>query len=276
MRRPTYEALLTWLDPEASAVIYADVATNLDLEAFGVVFAVPPRVVRMLRDLRSVDRLLDAMLVLEDGPRSWLGAPALGSQHAGSSETYVLRPLIAPRAEFEAALVAAGFERMVSEGLTILAPRAGLPWKVAILEDDVVGFIPAGALGDGLDPLTAGRDMPASEIEKELAARFTRGPRVVLEIMAAGPLLHLDLEQELGQLLVHAEPWEQGLDVSLHFVPTDDPMDAITALTGRDTTLETDQIRALARRVAFELEGPGVSGRLQLTAKDLAVLQVPH
>src|SRR5690606_5967364 len=151
-------------------------------------------------------------------------------------------------------------------------PRGAYPWKLVLLEPGLVGFVPVRALGSGLQPLTAGRDLPASEIETQLRNVFASEGSPVLELYAAGPLLHLDLGQEIAQWMMGARRWQRGLDVQVQLVPVRDLEDAAQSLRERDLSLESDRVRTMAERVAFSVEGPVVLGRLQLTAGDLAAL----
>lgn len=273
-KRSSSDALLEWLDPDAVAVVYSRLDPKVNIDTFAVVFAVPPKVERMLRDVRGVNEGLDAMLDAQPDPRElWLGPAALASTSQVSSGTYVLRPLLRTTSEVEALLVAAGMQKTEVEGLTMLLPAGAFRWKIALLGDAVAAFIPVKEIGSGLSPLTAGRDMPASAIEDELSRVLREDPSTVLEVYASGPLLHLDLPQDVLQFLIRARRGQdKGIDVELKLHPSRDPSEAATALSARDTSLETHKVQEVAKRVAFSVEGPVVVGRLEASAADVAAM----
>ncbi len=267
-------ALLDWLDPDAVAIVYTKMAHTVDADAFATAFAVPPKLARMLRDVPAVDEALDAISDPGDPrPGQWLGPEAVASTSVVSSGTYVLRPLLQPRAEVEALLERAGMTADTIEGFTVYLHRGAFPWKVAFLTDTVVAFVPVKEIGTGLSPLTAGRDLPPSEAETELRTVLDEDPGTALEAFAAGPLLHLDLGQDLAQYAVRARPFQRtGLEVEVRLAPIEDPMAAAGTLGDRDLSLETDALAALAKKVAFTVEGPVVVGRLQMPATEVATL----
>ena len=266
--------MLEWLDPEAVTVMYVNLPPEIDAEVLSAVFAVPPKVAKMLRDARRVDDALDAVLDPESPrPDAWLNAEAIASSSVVSSGTYVLRTMTKPAAEVEEILVKSGMQKDEVEGMTLLMPQGPFPWKVAFLNDAVLGFIPVKEIGTGLSPLTAGRDMPASAVEKQLTQVLGNVPPPLLELYAAGPLLHLDLGQDVQQFELRLIPWQnKGMDAQLVLHPSRDATKAVATLGERDLELETDQVQALAGKVAFTVEGEAVTGRLQLTAEDVRAL----
>jgi len=269
-------AQLEWLDPDAVAVAYVDLPSELDLDAFSTVFALPPQLAGLLRDVRLSETGLAAVLPLDaPAPSTWLLPGALASQPRLSTQTYIVRRTQASPEDLARQLEAADFLPQTTEGLAMFVPRGAYPWKLVLLEPGLVGFVPVRALGSGLQPLTAGRDLPASEIETQLRNVFASEGSPVLELYAAGPLLHLDLGQEIAQWMMGARRWQRGLDVQVQLVPVRDLEDAAQSLRERDLSLESDRVRTMAERVAFSVEGPVVLGRLQLTAGDLAALRGP-
>lgn len=266
--------LLEWLDPDAVSVVFSRIDPAIDTDSFSMVFALPPKIEKMLRDIQGVDHALDAVLD-PDAPRpaEWLGPQSLGAASVVSSGTYVVRALTAPVAEVEKHLLGAGMQKTEIEGFAVFVPRGPFPWKVVILEDDVAGFVPVKEIGSGLSPLTAGRDLPASALETEIRTVLSQDPDALLDIYAGGPLLHLDLGQDIAQLGLHTRRFEQGgLDVEVRMQPVDNADQARASLQNRELELETDQIQALAKRVAYTVEGNVVTGRLQATPQDVAVM----
>jgi hypothetical protein len=271
----TAEKLIEWLDPDAVAVLYSKLPPTIDTDALSVVFAVPQKTARMLRANANLVEALDAVLPAEaPRPDQWLGPETLATASAMSTGTYVLRPLTRPRDEVQALLEGAGMHPTVIEGITILVPRGAFPWKAAFVTDEVLAFILIKEIGSGLNPLTAGRDMPPSEIAQALLGVTRNEPDAVLELYAAGPLVHFDIGQDVLQLMLRVRRWErQGLDVEVRMQTSRDPHEASEKLGQRKTPLETDQIQALVDRVAFSVDQDTVMGRLQLGPEDLAVLE---
>ncbi|HET6583200.1 MAG TPA: hypothetical protein VFG69_07130 [Nannocystaceae bacterium] len=268
-------ALLKWLDPDATAVMLSRLPSDLDPDAITTVFAVPPKAARLLRDAAALEPALDAVLPI-DAPRppSWLAPETLAFSSLVATGTYLVRPLQRPSAEIEPILLGAKMRADPVDGFTMLVPEGPLPYRVVLLPDDVAAFVPAREIGSGLGPLTAGRDLPAGAVERELARVLEEEPDALLELAAAGPLIHFDLGQDVIQFVVRMRAWQGGIDVQIRLHPSGDAAVAANALTNRDVSLESDQIRALCGRVAFTVDGPYVDGRLQLTADDVAVLRV--
>lgn len=268
-------ALLEWLDPDAIAVAWVALPAGLDTETFSTVFAMPPKVARLLGDVGDIDAALAAALPADvPAPSTWLGSTSLAMATRFSSGTYVLRRLRGSKEDATRALVAARMRAQEVDGFTMLMPEGALPFRVVFLADDVVAFIPAREIGSGLGPLTAGRDLPQGATERELAGVLTESPDAPLEVYAAGPLLHFDLGDDVVQFAIRARKWQDGLDVQVRIAPDGDAAAAVTTLTDRDVTLESGAVRSLCERVAFTLDGTFVEGRLQLTGDDLAVLGV--
>lgn len=267
-------SMLAWLDPEAVTVMWVDLPAQVDADLLATVFAMPPKIARMLRDARGVESALDAVLdPSSPRPSEWLSDETLASSSVVSSGTYVLRTLTKPAADVQAILEKSGMQRDEAEGMAIFMPDGPFPWKVAFLDDVVIAFIPVKEIGTGLSPLTAGRDLPPSAVEKQLEQVLANNPPPLLEVYAAGPLLHLDLGQDVQQFELRMVPWQgKGMDAQLVLHPSQDADAAADALQARELDLETDRVAALAKRVAFTVEGPAVLGRLQLTADDVSVL----
>lgn len=268
-------ALLTWLDPDATGVAFSRLPGDLDPEAIATVFAMPPKAARLLRDAADLEPALDAVLPA-DSPRpgTWLGRETLAITSLVATGTYLVRPLLRAAAEVQTILLGAKMRPDEVEGMTMLLPEGPLPWRVVLLPEDIAAFVPAREIGSGLGPLTAGRDLPAGVVERELQRVLTDEPEALLELAVAGPLLHFDLGQDVAQYALRMREWQGGIDVQVRLQPTGDAAVAATALGSRDVALESDAIRALCSKVAFTVDGPVVDGRLQLTPEDVAVLRV--
>ena len=297
----TTHPLLAWIDPDATAAVYTRIAPGLDLEAVAALFAVPPRAGHMLRDLRAFDDGLAALMTgTGPAPAEWLSKEALVLMTPSGSASYLVRGVTRPRAEVEAWLAAAGLQREIVEGMAVYAPMPGpgegeadkpqevgaaagalaaaaFPWKVVFLDDSTLGGFSLHELGNGLGPLTAARDLPASELEVQWTKLFRDDPELLLELWAGGPMLSLDMSDDVGRTHLVLRRWQvSGLDATVEIVPAGDDEAATRAageLEARDPSLESDVIRELYSRAAFTAEPPVVRGRLQLTDQDLAPLR---
>lgn len=290
--------LLAWLDPDATTVVYTRASPELDLVGLAELFAVPPQAAHMLRDLRSLEDGLTTLIgAAGPKPSTWLRPEGLAYLPPLAYGPYLVRGLSKPRAEVEAWLRAAGLAHTTIEGMTVyaplppsevgetpaealpehLAPATAFPWRIVFLADDVIGCISLKEIGGGLGPLTAGRDLPESEIERKLTEEFSEDPEMQLDLFATGPMLSLDISDDVGALRLGVRRWDRtGLDGELIFQPIGDAEAAAKELEARSPPLTTEVVRELYRRVAFTAEPPVVRGRLQLTGDDLRLLRVPE
>jgi len=288
--------LLAWLDPDALSAVYTRADPTLDLAALAALFAVPPRAARMLRDLRAFDDGLATLLAgVGPAPSTWLRPESLAYLPPIAQGPYLVRGLTRPRAEVEAWLKAAGLAHETIEGMAVyaplppsdsgpnpvdalpdhLAPAAAFPWRIVFLADDVIGCLSLREIGGGLGPLTAARDLPSSQIELNLTREFTDDPDMQLDLFASGPMMSLDISDDVGALRLGVRRWSRtGLDGELILQPVGDAEAAAKELEARSPALETDVVRELYQRVAFTPEPPVVRGRLQLTEADLRLLRV--
>jgi hypothetical protein len=297
----TTHPLLAWIDPDATAAVYSRVDRAVDLEAVAGLFAVPPRASHMLRDLRAFDDGLAALMTgTGPAPAEWLSKEALVLMTPSGAGSYLVRGVTRPRAEVEAWMLAAGLQRSVVEGMAVFAPLAGspddesdkpqeiaaaagamaaaaFPWKVVFLDDTTIGGFSLHELGNGLGPLTAARDLPASDLETQWTRVFREDPELMLELWAGGPMLSLDMSDDVARTHLVLRRWQvSGLDATVELIPAGDaeaPTRAAAELEGRDASLESDAVRELYSRAAFTAEPGVVRGRLQLTDQDLAPLR---
>ncbi len=287
--------LLAWLDPDSTTAVYVRITPELDLFALAELFAVPPRAAHMLRDLQNFEAGLTA-LIGDSGPKpaTWLRPEALAYLPSLAHRAYLVRGLARPRAEVEAWLRAAGLAHATIEGMAVYAPlpptdpdaeampdhlaaAAAFPWRIVFLDDDVIGCLSLKEVGGGMGPLTAGRDLPASEIELQLTREFTEDPEMQLDMFATGPMLSLDISDDIAALRLGVRRWSRtGLDGELVMQPIGDADEAAKQLEARKPVVGTDTLRELYKRVAFTAEPPVVRGRLQLTAEDLRLLRLPE
>ena len=270
---PATERLLTYLDPEATAVLYLDVPEDvghLDVDVISTVFAIPPRGRDLLVAGLGMDEALDATAGPDaPPPHEVFATEALVMIPAVATGPYLLRPLAKTPTETEKLLLEAGMQKAEVDGMTMFAPRGAFPYKVVLLEQDVAAFIPVTEIGSGLGPLTAGRDLPASEVRTELSALVANEPGVFLVQVVAGPMLHLELSDDVALARLILRKWQEGIDAEARMQTTGDPSAAAKELEAVDASLETDQVKALVDRVAWTVDGPTVMGKLQMTKADL-------
>lgn len=288
-------ALLPWLDPDAGSAVYSRIDAGVDLEALGRLFAVPPRAVHLLRDIQVFRA---GLATLMDGvgpaPKTWLREEALAYLPPIAHAPYLVFGLQRTRAEVEGYLRAAGLASQVIEGMTTYSPLPGgdvpagsadalpvhhapataFPWRIVFLEDDVIGCLSLREIGGGLGPLTAARDLPASELEVQLSRGFAEDPEMLLDMVVSGPMLSLDISDDVGAIRLGVRRWDRtGVDGELILQPLGEPDAAVKQLEARRPALETDAVRELYERIAFTPEPPVVRGRLQLAAADLRLLR---
>ncbi|MCB9566546.1 MAG: hypothetical protein H6710_04910 [Myxococcales bacterium] len=179
--------LLRWLDPEAVGVTWVSARHDLDADALVAVFGVPPRAARMLRELEVVDEGL-ALVLGEEKAKAWLRPEAMAMLPAVAHGTYVVRLLEgAPPDELRAALEAAEMEASEVEGFTLWEPTGSFPWRIMIADASTIAMIPRQEIGSGIGPLTAARDLPPSELERELGRALSSEPDILLDLFAQGP-----------------------------------------------------------------------------------------
>ncbi len=265
--------LLRWLDPESVGATWVGRAHDLDADALATLYAVPPRAARMLRDIQNVDEGLGIVLGAE-GAKEWLRPEILAMQPAVARGTYVLRLLSAPRSKVEQALDEHEMTESKVEGYSLWEPDGVFPWRILLLDDETLAMIPIQEMGSGIGPLTAGRDLPESQLEKELNKAITADPELVLELFATGPFIHMDISADIGVVRLSLRRWQgSGLDANVLLQPLGDPAAAAEELEARDGAVETDAMRGLIDRIAFSAEPPVVLGRLQIPAEDRGPLR---
>ncbi len=267
-------ALIAWLDPDAVAAAYLRLPPEVDLAALATAFALPDRTATLLRHAGDTARDLDAVVPPgEPRPTTFFTPELLATVPASGRGEIVIRRLKVPVAQVEAALRSARMHERTAEGLRLFEPRGALPWSVVILTDDLVAFVPAKIMGAGVSPLSAARDLPPSDLEQQLGRVLEERRDTMLELAAAGPLVHLDLDAEVLGLRAQVIPWgEGGLDGQVRLAISGDPQAAVRQLGDRTMEGEPTNLVELARKVAWVVEPtdpPAVLGRLQIPREDV-------
>lgn len=263
--------VLGWCDPDARGAAYGNGTRGLDLAALATVFALPPRA----REIALADAAVTAALATLDtaegapltsvwGDRWVAFAPPL------ATAPFVVRELVQPVARLEASLVELGFKRSDQEGFPLLTSDGAFPWKVVILDAKSVAFVPRSEIGSGLTPLTAARDLPPSELSKQITTEAAEKDMVFTSYVT-GPMLHWDLSGDVFQAQFALREWQGGLDGGVALIVGEEHAvgSGATTLHERPGVGETERVRELMRKVAFEPQGPAVTGRLQIPATDV-------
>lgn len=261
-------ALAAWLDPATTSAAFSRGDHAMDPYVIATVFALPPRAADLLKTPSRIDAGMEATLG-EDKIKGLLGPESLVFTPPAASGHYVLRPLLKPKAEFEALLDAEGLQREEAEGFNVYRSAGAFGWKIVALDEGIVAFIPAQEIGTGLSPLTAGRDMPPAGLEREFTRVLHEKPELFLTLHAGGPMLHLDVSAKIAmtQLGLHT----QGSNVMGQVVlqPMGDVDETANALEARSYPEENQQVQALVSAIAFTREADVVIGTLELTPTQL-------
>lgn len=273
------EQLLSWLDPDATSVAFLRDLGHLDPEAMASVFAIPPAAEELIEPLEELDWALEVVLGHE-GPKpdEVFSSAMLAFKPAVAQRPYIVRGLKIGQDEVVAAL---GDEMAPStvESIDILTPKGAFAYKLAFIEPGLVAFVPVGEIGSGLGPLTNGRDMPAKEIETEMLGALTSDPDLLGIVVAAGPLMHLDIDEQVARFRLTMRRFERkGLDVEVAMqlmIEDGDATEVAKELDARRPSFESDRIADMAEKVAFTAEGPVAVGRLQLTPEMVGALEQP-
>ncbi|RMG97055.1 MAG: hypothetical protein D6705_09755 [Deltaproteobacteria bacterium] len=260
--------LLAWLDPDATTAAAVDLGRHLDLALIAYLAGAPPQVEDLVRKVADAPSDLAELVALDvpDAKLRWEGL-ALASLGPLDGTPILVAAIGGGKDAFAATLAAAGFSRDVREGFEVLEPRGAFPHRIVLLDDGHVAFVSRRSIGSGLSPLSAARDLPASPLERRMLDAMEARPRPVVEIAAAGPLPHLDAPDPLAGFHATVTPWQEGgLDVRAELMPTGDPESLAAALSNRKTPGMDERTAALARQVAFTVEGNVVRARLQIPA----------
>ena len=264
-------ALLAWLSPDATTAAFVDLDRPLDVALVAYLAGAPAPVEDLLRQLAGARADLDDLLRIDTpAPSGTLGPLGLGALVPLESDPVLVYRIDGDPHGFETALASAGFERRSLDGWTTYEPRGAFARRVVLLDERTAALVSRRALGSGLSPLSAARDLPPSSLERQLAEALSARPRPVVEAAAGGPIVHLDAPEPLGGYHLSVFPWQRGgLDVRADLVPTGDAAALAEALAGRGHPGLDDNAAELARKVAFVPEGAVVRARLQVPGQEV-------
>ncbi|MCB9716083.1 MAG: hypothetical protein H6712_19605 [Myxococcales bacterium] len=267
--------LLAWLDPDAVSVAWVSVPQTLRGDVVSVVYGLPPRAEDLLQAVTDLERALESVRPSEAPATStWLGSTALVSTGRLARRPTVIRPLLEPLDEVRKHLQALELRRAEDEVFEIWEPQRVFPYRVILLEGDVAAFVPASEPGSGLTPLAAARDMPPSDVQEQLDALLGQPGAPAIALFASGPMLHLDLDQDVLAVRFELLRGSDGsLDGQIALQLEGDAAAAVAALEGRKAPEQNDRVRELVDRAAYLADGEVVQGRLQLPPADAALLR---
>lgn len=272
------DPLLAWLDPDAVGAALMVRHEGLDPEVLEIVFALPPRLVQLLEPVGEIDEWLPTYLAEgAPAPDEIFGPTSLVFAPAFSTGRLVVRRLAKPRADVEKWLGTGKLDRQEAEGFTIFVPSGALPYRIVMLDEHAVAFIPLRDPGSGLSPLTAGRDLPPSDLERALRKAFEETPALIIESHMAGPMMHFDFDPPVVEARFEMLPYAGGLEGRVALRPQRELEAVVAALDGREPTTTNDAIAELAGKVAYQADAAGVVlGRLQVPTAELGAFAAEH
>lgn len=291
------DRLLAWMPGEPHAVSYDRLKERLDPEVLEVVFGIPPKAGHLLDERGNLDEAFALVFEGESETSKWLAPPSFSFTISLSRSPYFLRLLSKPAAEVAPLLVSAGFTKNTIDGVEVWLPSGSFPWRIALLEGDVVAFIPIDVPGAGLEPLLQGRhdaatgedagaaagdetgaakavDASAAKavVEAELRRALTDDPMIELVLISSGPLVHFDVDQSIAQVqfaLRRIAANAPGYEGQIVLMPVSDPDECANDLRARKHPEENQQVQALLAAVEFSVIEGAVIGRLAISPDQL-------
>jgi hypothetical protein len=299
------DRLLAWMPGEPHAVSYDRLKERLDPEVLEVVFGIPPKAGHLLDERGNLDEAFALVFEGEGETSKWLAPPSFSFTISLSRSPYFLRLLSKPAAEVAPLLVSAGFTKNTIDGVEVWLPSGSFPWRIALLEGDVVAFIPIDVPGAGLEPLLQGRQAaapvedagtasadetgaapaedtgaaPAEDasaakavVEAELRRALTDDPMIELVLISSGPLVHFDVDQSIAQVqfaLRRIAANAPGYEGQIVLMPVSDPDECANDLRARKHPEENQQVQALLAAVEFSVIEGAVIGRLAISPDQL-------
>jgi hypothetical protein len=268
--------LLSWLPSDTLAVSFDRMPTRWDPTVISAVFALPPKAAALLDERRLLDEGLAQAFEGESGTPDlgWLGPQSLAFTLPIIRHAYVVRPLLRPASELESTFTAAGFMREEIEGKVVWLPKGAFPWRMAILDEQTIAFVPVDP-GAGIQTLIDAAAAPPSPVETQVADALSKDPMIELTLLAAGPLLHYDTDAAISQIqfaLRRPGP-NAGHEGLVVLMPDGDVDECANQLRARSSPEENQQVQALIAAVQFtpepSLQPPQVIGRLTIAPDQL-------
>ncbi|MFV8754544.1 hypothetical protein ACNOYE_28680 [Nannocystaceae bacterium ST9] len=268
--------LLSWLPSDTLAVSYDRMPERWSPAVLASVFALPPKAADLLDERRLLDEALAQAFETEAGPPdlAWLGPQSMAFTLPIIRHAYLVRPLLKPASELDSLFTSAGFMREEIEGKVVWLPKGAFPWRMAILDEQTIAFVPADP-GAGVQPLLDAAAAPASPVEAQVSDALGKDPMIELTLLAAGPLMHYDTDAAINQIqfaLRRPGP-NLGYEGLVVMMPDGDPSAVATELRERSTPEENLQVQELIKLVEFipepTMTPPQVIGRLTIAPDQL-------
>jgi hypothetical protein len=268
--------LLSWLPSDTLAVGFDRMSGRWDPTVISAVFALPPKAAALLHERRLLDEGLAQAFEGESGTAdlAWLGPQSLAFTLPNIRRAYLVRPLLRPASELEAIFGAAGFMREELEGKQVWLPKGAFPWRLVILDEQTIAFVPADP-GSNIQTLIDAAAAPASAVETQVADALGKDPMIELTLLAAGPLLHYDTDAAINQIqfALRRPGIDGGYEGLVVLIPDGDVDECANQLRERTSPEENQQVQALIAAVQFipepTMNPPQVVGRLTITADQL-------
>lgn len=268
--------LLSWLPSDTLSVSFDRMSKRWNPQVVSAVFALPPKAADLLDERRLLDEALAQAFEGESGTPdlAWLGPQSLAFTQPMIRHAYFVRPLLRPPSELDPLFIAAGFMREELEGKVGWLPKGAFPWRMVILDEQTIAFVPADP-GAGVSTLIEAAAAPASAVETQVAEALGQDPMIELTLLAAGPLLHYDTDAAIAQLqfaLRRPGP-NGGYEGLVVLMPEGDVDECANQLRSRTSPEENQQVQALIAAVQFTpeptLSPPQVIGRLTIAPDQL-------
>lgn len=268
--------LLSWLPSDTLAVSFDRMSTRWDPTVIGAVFALPPKAASLLDERRLLDEGLAQAFETESGTPdlAWLGPQSLAFTLPIVRHAYLVRPLLRPASELDPTFIAAGFMREELEGKVVWLPKGAFPWRMVILDEQTVAFLPNDP-GANIQTLIDAAAAPASPVETQVADALGKDPMIELTLLAAGPLLHFDTDAAINQIqfALRRPGITPGYEGQVVLIPDGDVDECANQLRTRTSPEENQQVQALIAAVQFTPDPtqtpPVVVGRLTIAADQL-------
>jgi hypothetical protein len=268
--------LLSWLPSDTLSVSFDRMTKRMNPQVISAVFALPPKAADLLDERRLLDEALAQAFEGESGTPdlAWLGPQSLAFTQPMIRHAYFVRPLLRPVGELDPLFKAAGFMPEELEGKPGWLPKGAFPWRMVILDEQTIAFVPADP-GAGVLPLIDAAAAPPSPVETQVAEALGQDPLIELTLLAAGPMLHYDIDAAIGQLqFAIRRPGANGSYEGLVvLMPDGDVDECANQLRARKSPEENQQVQALIAAVVFtpepKLSPPQVVGRLTIAADQL-------
>jgi hypothetical protein len=268
--------LLSWLPSDTLSVSFDRMSTRWNPQVISAVFGLPPKAGDLLDERRLLDEALAQAFEGESGTPdlSWLGPQSLAFTLPIIRHTYMVRPLLRPASELDSLFIAAGFMQEELEGKVGWLPKGAFPWRMVILDEQTIAFVPNDP-GAGVLPLLDAAAAPPSPVETQVAEALSQDPQIELTLLAAGPMLHFDTDAAIGQLqfAVRRPSANGGHEGLVVLMPDGDVVECASQLRARTSPEENQQVQALITAVQWlaepSLSPPQVVGRLTIAPDQL-------